>query len=404
MAGTPTSILDARETGDVSAIDEVVSVADKLSMLENDKNALMVFANSLPSEDVTNNLFYWQKDEILPKSGTTGASAASAASGATAALNLAGDSTSVYVTLGDVLKFPATGHIYRVSAAPANATAAATISATCLSGVTSTIASGAQWVRIGNTFEENSRLIESGALISLTTQETQLSNYTLTFRKAVGMSRREQHMKKYSGDARNRQRLKKLLEHCEEINNTLWHGVSGTEANGRTRTGGILSYVPAGNTEAISTLTEDELDDFIRANTRYGSGKDKVLFASRFVSQTISQLARDSQRITTPGSENKWGVQVTEYLAGVGVGVKIVTDHALEGIPGSTAAPSGWDGYAVLVDPADMGLKKFAGCFMELEVDIQENDRDGVMDAYKSDIGLAIGHDEHQAAITSVTG
>lgn len=404
MAGTPTAVLNVRETGDVSALDEVVAMDSKLHMLENDKNRLMIFANSLNSEDVENNLFYWQKDEIVPKSGTTGASAASAASGATANLNLSGDSTANYRTKNDIIKFPATGHIYRINNIPTDATGAATVNATCLSAVTSTIASGAQFVHIGNAFAENSLVIESGSLNSTTTVETQESNYTQTFRKAVGMSRREQVMKKYSGDARNRQRLKKLLEHCEEINNALWHGVSGTETNGQTRMGGLISYVPAANAEAIPTLTEDELDDFIRANTRYGAGSDKVLFVSRFVAQTISQLARDSQRITSPGSESKWGVQVTEYLAGVGTGVKIVVDHALEGIPGSTAAPSGWDGYAVFVDPTDVGIKKLGGCFMQLETDIQENDRDGVVDAYKSDIGLCAGHPSHHGLITGVTG
>lgn len=409
MAGTPSVFVDAKESGDVSANDEVLSIAPELKYLSNDKNALAVFTNSLPSQDVDNSIFYWQKSEIIPNNGTTGASAASAASGATADLDLSGDTTASYWTAGDILKFPATGHIYRVNGIPSTATAAGTVNCTCLSAVTSTIASGAHFRRIGNAFQEGSVLIGQASAAtgtptvnSLGSVESQSSNYTQTFRTGMGLTRREMKMKKYSGDSRTRARLEGTLKHTEEIENALWHGVSGTEANGRTRTGGVLSFVPAGNKEAITTLTEDELDDFIRHRTRYV--QDAVMWTSRFGGQTVSQLARDAQRIQTPGTENKWGVAVTEYLAGVGEGVKFVQVHALEGIPGSTAAPSTWDGYMALLPASGIELKKFGGCFMEMETDVHPKDYDGAVDGIKSDIGLEMPNDQHMGLITGITG
>jgi hypothetical protein len=196
--------------------------------------------------------------------------------------------------------------------------------------------------------------------------------------------------------------MKALLQHCEEINNTMWHGVSASDSAGRTYSQGLLEYIPSGNEEAITTLTEAEFIDFVRRISRYGNTKKRVLFCSRFVASLIDGWARDSQRINSPGTKTKYGVNVTEYLA-AGVSVDIVTDHALEGVPAATAT-SGWDGYACLVDPANIKKAVFGGDDTKLQIGVQLPDQDGLVDAYLSDVGLQAGHSSHHGTITGVTG
>lgn len=404
MAGTPTNISGARTTSNILSARRVVDMAPKIIMLEDDRKSLMTFVSSLGTRPVTNPQFTWLTDEIVPKTGLTGtATIASTAATGTATLKLDGTTTTkVYLKVDDVIKIVSNGEVMRVTATPTNMSAVDVLRNVAGASVAS-CASGVQWVKIGNNREENSTLRDSaGSLISLTTQEASAQNYTQTFRDAFGLSRREDKSNLYGGPDRAHQRMKKLLEHCEQQENAFWHGVSATDASGRTYTQGMLTSIPSGNTEAITTLTEDEFDDFVRRISRYGNTSRRVLFCSRFVGQLISGWARANQRITNVGTSTKYGVQVNEYLTGSGVTVDLITTNALEGVPGATANGT-WDGYACLVDPENIKKAVFGGCDTQLELDLQLPDQDGLVDSYKSDVGLQYGHASHHGLITGVT-
>lgn len=397
MAGTPSSISGARATHNILAARRVVDMAPKIILLEDDRKSLMTFAGALGTRDVSNPNFHWLTDEILPKSGTFGAGAASTV---TTGFNMSGTSANVYLQVDDVVKVPSTGDVFLVTVV----SGMGDVDLTHIYDSSASIANGSQWVRIGNSRQENSTLRDSSdALLALSTKEVSAANYTQTFRTALGLSRREDKSNLYGGKDRAYQRMKALLQHCEEINNAFWHGVSASDASGRTHTQGLLEYIPSGNEEAITTLTEAEFEDFVRRVTRYGNTKKRVLFCSRFVGQLISGWARDNQRIAVPGGKTKYGVQVVEYQAGSGATIDIVTDHALEGIPSATST-SGWDGYAVLVDPENVKKAVFGGDDAKLQIGLQMPDQDGLVDAYLSDVGIQSGHGSHHGTITGVTG
>lgn len=406
MAGTPASVSGVRTTSDFITSRKVQDVLNVIFMLEDDRKSLTTFLSKLGVRQVTRPDFEWLTDEILPKSGTMGASAASSASGVSAELDLSGDSTAVYLKVDDVIKWPSTGEIARVSATPTSMASCALIRAVH-GDATATIASGAQFVKIGNARAENSLLRSTSTLAAqaLSTKEVSAANYVQTFRNPVALSRRDLETGVHGPADRKHQRAKKLLEHCEEIENAIVHGVSGSESGGRTYTRGIINMVPSGNTEAITTLDESELDSFLRQNSRYFAGGSfrKVLGVSRYVHQLISSWAAPAQRITTPGSYQNWGVSVKRYMAGCGVEVDLLPMHALEGVPGSSAIGT-WDGYAVLMDMTNLRLAKFGNTYMKLAVDLQEGDRDGVIDEYISDVGLQGGNLSHHGLITGVTG
>lgn len=403
MAGTPTSVSGVKTTSNFISARKVQDVENVIYMLESDKKSFMTFATKLGTRKVHRADFTWLTDEIPPKSGTTAASAASAAASATAILNLSGDATTVYLNIDDVIKFPSTGEVCRVSAVPANASATHLVRN--LNGAaTATIASGAQFVVIGDSREENSLLRNTTTLAAQTvgTVEASARNYTQTLREPVAVSRRAEGTKTFGPGGQKHEEAKALLRHCEKIENMLFHGVSATEGT-RTYSRGIIDMVPSGNSEAITTLTEDEVDDFLRYTSRYGNQNNKVLAVSRFVHQKMSAWARSGQRITDPGGVTDWGVVLENYQSGSGIKVKLMPCNALEGVPGSSAV-SGWDGYAVLIDMTDVRIAKFGDAYMKLARDLQEGDRDGTLSAIISDCGLAGGNLSHHGLITGVTG
>lgn len=405
MAGTPAGVSGVKTTSDLITSRKVQDVSDVIHMLEDDKKSLTTFLSKLGTRKVHRPDFTWLTDEILPKSGTIGTSAASAAASAESDLDLSGDTTACYLKTDDILKIPSTGEIIRVLETTANASAVSC--ARSINDTSTTIAASAQFVKIGNAREENSILRTASTLAAnaVSTVEASATNYVQTFRDPVAMSRREMETKVFGPADRKHQRAKKLLEHAESIENALFHGVSAAEGT-RTYTRGIIDMVPSGNTDAITTLTEDELDDFLMDNSRYfaGSSMRKVLAVSRFVHNTISAWAAPAQRINSPGSYSGWGVSVKRYLSGCGAEVDLLPCHALEGIPGTGSTPTNWDGYAVLIDMSKVKMAQFGDTYMKLAVDVQEADRDGVLDEYISDVGLEGGNLSHHGLITGVTG
>lgn len=401
MAGTPTGITGIRTTSNILAANVVKNVAPAVLMLEDDRKSLMTFVSSLGTHPTDNARFDWMEDELVPWVGTLAASCASAtATSATTTINMSGQTSAIYLAVDDIIKFPSTGEIARVTALTAMSAVSCVRS---INATTADISNGALWVKIGDARAENSRLYDSSnLLLSVSTQEVNNYNYTQTFREALGMSRREAATKQYTGADKPRQKAKKLIEHCAKINRAFWHGARLDEGSGRTHTGGLLSYVPSANQSTIATLTEDDFENFVRRISRYGNSKRRVLFASRFVAALISGWGRANQRITNPGGVVKYGVSIQEYQAGCGTVVEIVTDHALEGLPGSSTNYT-WDGYAALVDPEGMKKAVFGGTDTLYTEGLQAPDMDGTADAYISDVGLLPGNANYQALIKGVT-
>lgn len=404
MPNTPGSVINQRLTTTTLAADQVKSVAAGVRKLQSKKKNLMTLTDAIgPDRSTDNARFSWFQREKLPKSGTVGVSAASAAASAAVTLNLSGQGSSVYLKVDDVIRFPATGTVCRVTAMPAHMSAVAVLQ-NITGGATGVLAAGAMWARIGNARAGLSRLYDAnGNLNSVSTNAEEEYNLTQTFRTPIGFSRREMGTKKYTGNAETEEKMWAMLDHCEEINSSYWHGVRLDEGDERTHTGGLLSFIPSSNVDVIPTLTEDEVEDFFLRITRFGDAEERVLFCSRYVASLISAWGRQSQRITATGTKVKWGVQITTYLAGCGTTIQIVTELALEGLPGSTTRGT-WDGYAACIDMQDMSTVKFNGDYMVYATDVQYNDSDGKVNAILSDVGLDPGYPAKQGLITGIAG
>lgn len=435
MAGAPVANL-----GDITTDEEVVArrVVDMAPMIayleETDKAPFITFLDSLGVRPVYNHEFHWLTKERIPKTHTLGAGTVGTA-GAVAAytadtIDLTGLSAEMYVRVNDLLKSPDTGEIMKVYDT-SGGTAAIDVYRN-LDGLATVFAyvAGDQITRISNAVEENSvlRVPNNGGpdtLNSLSTQVVDNFNYTQTFRDPVGMSRRQMESKLYGGQDRPLQRAETLINHAEQLEHAVWHSVRLATATAGgvndTVTGGMLDAIqnevdtPGQNTFAVGgTLNEDEWNAFGRVFGRYGNSSRKKFFASAYVCDIISQFVRTNNTYRLTGDIGKDGRTggsgtTTSYATGSGMHMELIPTRALEGIPGAHvglgATPVGeWDGIGALIDPENVKLAKFGDCFMQLEVDLQLPDQDGVVDAYKSDIGLQWGNPNHHALITGITG
>ena len=407
MAGTPTAVVGARRVDNINSVDRVRSVSPVVLMLQDDRKNLMTYLSGLGTESTDNYEFEWIQDEIIPNRGTTtGGSIASAASGtATGTVNLSGTSTQIYLKIDDQILIPATGEIMRVRADVTDMTAVPVIR-NVPGGATAAAPTGSLWINIGDNRAALTRLYSSAAsssLQALSVKNAFSSNFTQTFEEPFGLTRREGKSKLHSGKDESTQKTKSLMQHCEKIEHAFWYGKKLEEANERTSTGGVLSFMLSGNTETIPTLTQEEFDDFVLRITRYGDKKRRVLFCSRYIATKISQWAYANQRIQSTGSSVKYGVHVNSIKTASGCDVDIVTADALEGLPGSTTLGT-HDGTAVLLDMTGKKKVVFGGDDLKYAEGLQYNDQIGdKVNAYLSDVGYKPGDNRKDGLIQGVT-
>lgn len=389
MAGQPEPISGTRSLDGLEAAQRIVEMYPAIILLSRDKPAFNVWLDQLGSRNVRDFKFQWQSDEIIPPTDTL---TASVASGGTTFAVTGDGSDEAYAKVNDLLYIPSTEEQVLVTAVSArNLTVTRSVGDTAAAS----IASGATIVRASSTWSEMSTLRDSNdAYISLTTQTTNNNNYTQFRREAVAIGHRMLAAAQNADQEsfREFQQLKKALEVCREVEISMLFGdyyASGST----TATKGMYRWVPAANRSTITTMTEDELEDFVRGGTLDGSGERKVLVCSRLVKQKISQLMQDRQRIK-PGKGQSSGVEVTEVTIGSGECIDVVATRAFE--------EAGKSGVGILVDPADVKKCVFAGLDMKLFEGVQQNDQHGTVDEIADDSGLQAGHSSHHHRIDGV--
>jgi hypothetical protein len=90
------------------------------------------------------------------------------------------------------------------------------------------------------------------------------------------------------------QHKKKMIEHLKDLEHAALFGSKGktTGTNGRrvSTSGGALSFLTANNQDMGGTMTEAELESWVRSITRYGS-KTKTVLAARLPLSVINAFA-----------------------------------------------------------------------------------------------------------------
>lgn len=170
---------------------------------------------------------------------------------------------------------------------------------------------------------------------------------------------------------------------------------------GKVRTtGGLLYYLTQNNQDAGGTLTESELESWVRALCRHGNRK--TVFCSPLVLSVINNFAVGRLQTIQADMDKTYGVAITKYMTAHGE-LNLVKHNLLEGAT--------YGGYAIAVDfekdpPKLRPLGGGPGGARTVKVlkNRAENDRDGSKDEILSEEGLEVPLVKRHGVLSGVTG
>lgn len=288
----------------------------------------------------------------------------------------AGSSSGYIFTAGDIVKNARTGECMVVG------TVAATTIQLHIRGFGSTAAAagvdGDGLYLIGNVNEEN-----SGARNVNQTRSSQESNYCQIFKTTIAVSNTEKESDLYGGKDLTYQRAKKGTEHMLDIERAFIFGqkkysTSGTYSLPMRATGGILEFIESGGAYVQNqggVLTAPDFNTFLREGFTYGN-PTKVFMCGGVILQAINEFARG--QIQMAPLAKSYGMQIGEYITAFGK-INIIHNPLLI---------NDYAGYGFLLDMECFKYRYMNNRDTKLETNVQGNDVDGVIDQYKSEVGL----------------
>ncbi|MFH2047770.1 MAG: DUF5309 family protein [Pseudomonadota bacterium] len=382
-----TSILGGRRIRDVEP---------KIALLGADQAPMTALLSQLRKYPCTDPKIEWQEDVFPAVTDTITATSSTDASvtATTAALWRAGD-----------LWF--NGDSGEVILVTANSSGSLTV----VRGVGDTdaqdIATADNWFYIANASETGSQ-----ARAKLTTQITQPYNYCQLFKESFEVTGTLNATKLYGGPDLKYLRYKHAQIHQRDKERSLWFGVRsktvGTTGVTYTSKGlvgdatGDHGFITTNESVSNSTgaYSETTFDTDLQTAFRYGSDT-KFMFASPMALSTVSSWGRSSIR-DVPRADT-WGIAITRYISPHGelniVNEKMLYDYSTAGTGGTWPAVGSFDlsKMAVILDLKNVYMRTLRDT--QLEMGIQENDRDSIEDQYMTECGLQVVNQETCMAI-----
>lgn len=302
--------------------------------------------------------------------------------------------------IGDLVLVVATGEIIRVDELN-HSTLTVKVTRAFGTTIAGAIANGGTLLIIGNVNAENARSRSTSDIIPVTK-----TNYIQTTKNPFDGSDKTQQVELYGiPDYRMYKRNTKFLEHLYNIESSLLFAEPklGTEYGGTSMensTGGVFYHLTQNVKNAAGALTKADFEDWLADVFEYGSD-EKFLFCGSNVSKAISKFAGDmsSAPVSTVYVQNlatTFGIKIRTYVSDNGI-LHIVRHGLLKGAT--------YGGYGFVVDPKQLKVVRLKkGDWMKLYTDIQENDRTGWKDEYRSDFGFQYQLIKTGGVIKGVTG
>ena len=370
-----TNLTGVRTTENILSARKVVDMAEKIALLDPNEAPFITVLKKAKQDTrkVYNPKFEWLEDDLMAI--RTLVNGAHADTGAT---TIAVDDGSLF-RAGDILKIPSTGEAMLVTAISTNNL---TVVRAYGSTAAAAIADDAEALIIGNAQVENStaRTVKS-------TQEVNCYNYTQIFRTPISISGTENASKLYGGKDRAYQRRKAAIEHKRDIANALLFGQRKQDTSGSTprRTmGGILEFLTtASRTQAFAsggtTLTYANFDSLVAQPVFAHGSTEKLLIAGPKLAAMINSWA--SAKVLTDISPDKtFGMRVKKLITSYG-DLNVIYDPLL-------AESTVYAGYGFVLDMENVRYAYLDGRDTKLNIDIQNNDVDGVVDEYITECSL----------------
>ena len=220
-----------------------------------------------------------------------------------------------YLTAGTLLMSKDTQDVVRVTD---NVESGSAATVTRIAG-NNDVTTSDTWIRIGSAANEGADI---GTVV--TTRMDRDYNYTQIFRTEVGLTNTMRASDTNYGSELSRQQTDAALEHKTKLEKSLWFGrryAATTGSAGLYTTRGLFEWIAGGvittaNSEDIAgVLTEANFDaalqsGMVRTNQPMSNW---TFFGSSVVIGAINNFAKD-RMLTTPGSMDNYGMEVTGYL------------------------------------------------------------------------------------------
>ena len=345
---------------------------------------------------VINYEYKWLEDEVRTRSSQVNGTTFD-----TNSIQITVDDASIF-QIGDLVDVVTTGEILRVNSSD---TTNDIISVTRSWGSTAAgaLADNSVLLVVGNVNAENARAREASDVITTTKV-----NYIQTTRHPFAGSHATERSELYGGNQRSYKRKKFFLEHLLDVEASCWfsEGNEGSEFNGsgiEYSTKGLLELLTENVTAAGGTLSKSTWHTWLKSIFTYGSD-EKFIFASPTVANAVSNFAGNDasapkSSIYVQNLANVFGVNIFTYVSKFGT-VHIIMHGMLSA---NTAAV--YDGYAVAVDPEHLQMVHVrGGDKFTMYTDIQESDRAGWKDEYRTDFGIQYDTISTGGVLTGVTG
>ncbi len=231
-------------------------------------------------------------------------------------------------------------------------------------------------MRMGNAMEENSLAPEPRAA-----QPSKFYNYVQTFRSPFSGSYDDAAESKRAGGS-ERERLMKeaAVDHRLDIERALVFGERNEVVSDETRMmGGLFQFInDQRETADISGSSgEANFESFLEDAFWYGS-KTKLFLTSPRVGSELNQFARD--RIETTSGEETYGLRLNKYISFHG-DLYVATSQMFE---------KEYRDKGVVLDMEHIDIMPYDGEDTTLHTNIQEPDRDGWKDEFRTKMTLRV--------------
>jgi hypothetical protein len=387
----PTVLSGLVDTEDVLGDERVVDMSEEIAYLDPDTTQFTTMLNRIGTKDAIREKVNWLEDELFPR---ISALATSATSATTTWDVTAGEGT--LFRAGDIVRNAATGEAVRVTSI---STDALTVVRTIGDVAAASAASGTQLVIVGNAAAQGATLGTRKM-----TKKVLGYNYTQIFRHPFGFTNTNVAIERYGGSEPDVEAKKKLVEHKRAIEQSLFWGArdfitSGNEPIGVM--GGLDEFVTTNVDDAGGTLTEANLDTYLRDGLQHGPPDSSVIFAAPLVMQAISGFLRDNITKTT-GKDRLWGAKVDAYISGAyGTNVPVMVKKEWNDFSSASDQYGGW---AFGVNMDNVKLRPLRTRNTKLLPNRQANDADETTHEYLTEVSCEIRIEKSHFVIVGVTG
>lgn len=406
-------ILGSRGTGNeagapaatsITPTRRVLDVSEKIHLLDNDNNPLVIFTKKAGRKETVNPHFRWMEDRFEPKTIqlTAATLTALAASGTTVTLPTGQEN---FITVGDLVTIPGSA-----GAAPNAYDEVMLATAVDTTGLIVTVvrnfstARAAAWTGTpaiagpingyltGTAFAEG-----SNAAVAKSTKVAFKDNFTEIFKDTFSITGTEDASELYGGPDRARLRRKKGMKHMRDIERAFLIGQPNedvTTYSYPTRTtGGATYWIQTNVKNPNGTINYQDWVDFAAAVFRYGESHTRLLLCSAEVITALDMMANNKYFAFTP--ENVYGVAVK----------RIMTSHGdFLAVRHKQFSEMGLAGFALALDMQDVRYRFLRGRDSKFEADIQLPGADVFTDQYTTEAGLEFPLEEKSGLMKGVTG